>query len=295
MAELGKRAREQAVLLGKHKSIVGILAEPLSTAPATAAPAVVLLNAGIVHRVGPNRMHVLLARELAAAGIVSLRFDMSGLGDSQSRAEATTPLEAAMADIRDALEWLEATKQVRKVILFGLCSGADHSILYASSDRRVAGTVLIDPSLPRTSKYHLYRASAKLSKLVKKSPAQAWSALGSYIEQNLAPNRGRGDADEAHEPELSNGELHALFAQHYRHCVDAGVPLLAVFTGHEPGHYREQLLDAFPDIAFGERLTLEYLPHSDHTFTREADRAWLAINLMKWMDKNKFANAYLNS
>ena len=69
-----------------------------------------------------------------------------------------TPLELAMSDIRDAMEWLEASKQIRKVVLFGLCSGADHSILYASSDRRVVGTILLDPNIPRTHKYYLYRS-----------------------------------------------------------------------------------------------------------------------------------------
>ena len=81
MAVLGVRTREMTVLMGRHKSLVGTL-PIVAISAVTAPPTVVLLNAGIVHRVGPNRMHVLLARALAAAGIPSLRFDMSGIGDS---------------------------------------------------------------------------------------------------------------------------------------------------------------------------------------------------------------------
>ena len=64
---------------------------------------------------------------------------------------------------------------------------------------------------------------------------------------------------------------------------------MVVTTGGEQGRYGEQILDAFPDIAFGDRLTLEHLAGSDHTFTREADRDWLAVNVQKWMMKCGFA------
>src|SRR5262245_43008918 len=111
MAVLGVRTRELTILMGRHKSLVGVFAESSQSLAVTAPPTVVLLNAGIVHRVGPNRMHVLLARALAAAGISSLRFDMSGIGDSPSRPETATPLESAMSDIQDVMEWLEASKQ----------------------------------------------------------------------------------------------------------------------------------------------------------------------------------------
>jgi Serine aminopeptidase, S33 len=291
MALLIKRAREQPALLGKHNSMVGIVAEPFSAASPPGL-AVLLLNAGIVHRVGPNRMNVLLARDLAAAGIVSLRFDMSGLGDSQGRKDAMTPIQSAMADIGEALDWLEANEKIRNAILFGLCSGADHAILYASGDRRVIGMVLLDPSLPRTSKYFLCRTGGKISRFLRKPPARALSALGNFIVQNVFSNRDlHGEEDNSGEQELSDAEVHNLFVGPYTQCVAAGVQILAVLTGQEPGKYRDQLLDAFPSVEFGERLTLEYLPDTDHTFRREIDRAWLTANLIKWINEKGFAGA----
>jgi dienelactone hydrolase len=294
MAVLGARVRELPVLMGRHKSLAGIFTEPLRSCAVTDPPTVVLLNAGIVHRVGPNRMHVLLARALAAAGVSSLRFDMSGIGDSPSRSEATAPLESAMSDIRDAMEWLERNKRIGKVVLFGLCSGADHSILYASSDRRVVGTILLDPNIPRTRKYYLYRSGAKLTSLVRKSPGEALSTLGKYfnrgLSDELADNRSPSGELGDLAAELTDSELHAFFVGHYRECVEAGVQIMVVTTGGEQGRYGEQILDAFPDIAFGDRLTLEHLSRSDHTFTREADRDWLAVNLQKWMMKCGFAS-----
>ena len=107
--------------MGRHKSLVGIFANPAQSPVCHRPPHGRSVKRGHhFHRVGPNRMHVFLARALAAAGISSLRFDMSGIGDSPNRPEAATPLKSAMSDIHDAMEWLEASKQIRKVVLFGL-------------------------------------------------------------------------------------------------------------------------------------------------------------------------------
>src|SRR5690606_1367498 len=109
-------------------------------------PFVLILNAGIIHRAGPNRLHVTLARALSAAGFPVLRVDLSGLGDSPPREDGAAPLDAALADIRDILDTLQATRGVQRVVLMGLCSGADHSVIYAASDPRVVGVALLDPS-----------------------------------------------------------------------------------------------------------------------------------------------------
>src|SRR5690606_31730993 len=98
---------------------------------------VVILSAGIIHRVGPNRLHVELARALSAAGCTSLRFDLSGIGDSEKRSDGLPPLDASLADIREAADWLQATRGVDQLILVGLCSGADQGLIYAGGDPRV--------------------------------------------------------------------------------------------------------------------------------------------------------------
>jgi hypothetical protein len=60
--------------------LFGVLTEP-AVAETTDLGAV-LLNAGAIRRVGPNRMWVELARRWAARGVPSLRLDLEGLGDS---------------------------------------------------------------------------------------------------------------------------------------------------------------------------------------------------------------------
>src|SRR5262249_27402146 len=64
------------------RSLFGIHTEPLDPPRGKRSPMVLFLNAGAVHRVGPNRMYVDLARSWAEHGLTSLRLDLSGLGDS---------------------------------------------------------------------------------------------------------------------------------------------------------------------------------------------------------------------
>jgi alpha/beta superfamily hydrolase len=69
------------VLFGRTRSLVGIITDPPEAERDPQRPAIVCLNAGIIHRVGPHRLYVKMARTLAAMGFVVLRFDFSGIGD----------------------------------------------------------------------------------------------------------------------------------------------------------------------------------------------------------------------
>jgi len=279
------------VLLGRRKSLVGILTEPHQGSAARDLPAVVILNAGIIHRVGPNRLHVQLARTLARIGVTVLRFDMSGIGDSPNRDDVLTPLEAAMADIREALDWLTATKQIRRVVLMGLCAGADHSLLYSDSDPRVVGLALLDPSIPKTRKYRLNSYGSRLSRLARKSPVEAMESLANLWRRNVAAVASGSEAEAGAETALGDDELHRVLAPHFQACASNGVRMLAILTGGVPQqhNYREQILDAFPDVAFGQLLDVEFLGDCDHAFTREADRAELRGLLLKWLEAAEFS------
>ncbi len=137
--------REEAVVFGSPNSLVGILTQPSGpTAGQALRPAVILLNAGVTHHVGPNRLYVQMARELAAGGFLVLRFDFSGIGDSEVRADNLPPDQSVMIETRAAMDFLEASRGVERFLLAGICSGATVAFLAARADPRVAGAVLIN-------------------------------------------------------------------------------------------------------------------------------------------------------
>jgi hypothetical protein len=77
---------EEPLQFGEGGRLFGILTLP-SMPPRNAQelPVFVFLSAGLLHRVGPYRLHVRLVRALAQMGFSSLRVDLAGTGDSPPR------------------------------------------------------------------------------------------------------------------------------------------------------------------------------------------------------------------
>lgn len=285
--------REQALLLGASQSLVGIVTPPVEGAAAADQPAVVMLNSGIIHRVGANRMNVSLARALAAAGHLVVRFDLSGIGDSEPRSDGLPPLEAHLADIREVIDTLQATRGVQRVVLLGLCSGADHSVVYAAQDARVVGAVLLDPTIPRTRRYYLrlYGRRAMRPRIWWRMLCgryRLWHALASRIA--AASQRPDPSAGQVPDGRPSRAEVFAYMERAYDQSVRSGVQFLAVFTaGLERQHnYREQILDAFPRVPFGQQLELQYHAEADHTFAAQACRDRVIREIVQWMQQARF-------
>ncbi len=288
-----ERLVEQALLLGPRKSMVGVITPASPQAGVPNAPFVVILNAGIIHRVGPNRMHVLMARALAAAGFGVLRVDLSGLGDSETRHDGLAPLDATMADIRDILDMLQATRQVQRVLLVGLCSGADHSIVYAGTDERVVGVALMDPSIPRTVGYYVHHYGYRILGV------RAWVnfALGRHPVWHAMRRRMGPRPVEVHPevqgPSLEDPKVRAFLQNAYGRALSNGTQLLAVLTAdrQRQHNHRRQLLDAFPQLSFGKQLRLEYFKDCDHTFTSVANRNRLIDLVVEWVKTTPFRSS----
>lgn len=136
--------REEVFLFGKERSLVGVLTDPTEPKGRSLFPAFIILNSGIIHRVGPNRLHVKLARNLASSGFVVMRFDFSGIGDSKAREDKLPFFKSAVSETQEAMSYLEATRGIKRFILVGICSGAAILFRTACQDPRVIGIVPIN-------------------------------------------------------------------------------------------------------------------------------------------------------
>jgi pimeloyl-ACP methyl ester carboxylesterase len=282
VAALNPGYRETALLLGPRRSLLTICTAP-TAAPANGAPAVVILNTGIVHRVGHNRMYVTLARRLAQRGRLAVRFDFSGVGDSIAHGDGTPPLEAWMRDIRCVLDWLQQTHGITQVVLVGLCYGADHAVLYGATDSRVVGLVLMDPSLPPTTRYYFHYILQRLG-----NPRSWLSVLrGRSGLLQVAARHLRQRKAEHHDLHGQSLE-ELLFSPYLRRCYKGvakrGARLLAVFTTVSVRHsYHEQMRDAFPEAASSGSVRLEYFPDGDHVFSTPDLRERLYRVIIDWL------------
>lgn len=133
---------ERAILFGASAALVGVVSEPAGADPSR--PAVILLNSGIIHRVGPNRLYVEMARRLVSRGFPVLRFDFSGIGDSPPRQDNLPFAKSSIQETRAAMDYLATTHRSSRFVLAGLCLGAVVSCQTALLDPRVVGTLLIN-------------------------------------------------------------------------------------------------------------------------------------------------------
>ena len=119
--------------------LVGIVHIP----PSPHVTGVLVVVGGPQYRVGAHRQFLLLSRSLAQAGFAVLRFDHRGIGDSSGRQRS---FETISHDIECAIDaMVETCPQVKQVHIWALCDGASAASLYAPTDPRVAGLVLLNP------------------------------------------------------------------------------------------------------------------------------------------------------
>ena len=218
-----------------------------------------------------------MSRALGAVGYTVLRFDFSGIGDSSPRYDGLSLVDACMAEIREALDWLERDGAASGMILIGLCSGADHAVLYGHTDPRIVGLVLMDPSIPPTLRYYVHYIGRRLRRL------RSWFNVLSGRSRTLRMlMRHMLPIAQRYPPQ--NRVPRQTIERHYRNSVDSGIEILAIFTEETTRQtYREQMIEALPNVSFGDRLTLEFFPGSDHTFALESDRSRLIQLILQWV------------
>jgi dienelactone hydrolase len=248
---------------------------------------VVSVNAGVIHRVGPTRIYVDVARGLAERGYCVLRFDLSGLGDSESFNAGITIADGALADIDEALNFMASSRGADRFVLLGLCSGANHALLQAFEDARVVGTMLIDPSVQRTRKswvIHLAR------RLLHASTLRAIVTLqhplfrrGTAIARGVAV----AQAAEGAAGRMEVGDMgREAVVDALNRTIERGVQFMFAFTGgvNHIYNYRDQLFDLLPGVKFGSQLRLEYIPETDHTISDQASRSRLIQSIGDWLE-----------
>ena len=287
---------EHPARFGADEHLFGILAKPST---ATTRPAILLLNAGSIHHVGPHRLYVRLARELARIGHPVLRFDFEGIGDSVLRGpgrENHPYVAKPVEDIQAALECLRA-QGCERFILVGLCSGAYHVFK--------AGLEIRDPGIERLIAmnpwYFEWREGLSLDTTV-----NHYESVAAYRSAARDPARWkkllRGEVDLmrlarvgwAHVAKTLRGRWDDLretispasgtrLSRDLRALAELRRPFHFIQSDGEPA---ETILATEAKLA-SRRLTragllaIEHVRGADHTFSRAAHRDALIARIVK--------------
>jgi pimeloyl-ACP methyl ester carboxylesterase len=266
--------KEKAILFGKSARLVGVVTIPARDTAKQDAPALIVLNSGLLHRVGAGRLSVRVIRALAEEGYHGLRFDFSGLGDSDNRTDGMPFEERCAAEAREAMDYVTDKYGIGRFVLMGLCSGADIAFETAVADSRTVGLIQIDPFSYRTPKFYLHYTSYLLQQHGPKlfRPTEWWRVANKFGGPMVRKLLGKQTLAERY-PNLIESPFQreippkTYVAAGLRELVSRGTRILNVFTGGMKDQYnhQSQYFDCFRDIDFAGRLTTRYLPDADHT------------------------------
>ncbi len=235
---------EEPVVFGRRHPLFGVLHEEPGYRPEL--PPILLTSAGTVHRIGPHRFYVTLARRWARLGFRVLRVDLSGIGDSPAGddgVENVTYPRDGYDDLGEAIELLGASR----IIVAGLCSGGDFAFQMGLRDPRVASALILNP---RTFCVNDLAAVE----------------TGNFASVLAAADRVAG---RFHVSQVSPAAEPVPVPESLREMVERGVDTLLVVTEGDPGvHYVDTHRgDAMRALRALPGFRREDIAGTDHNFT----------------------------
>ena len=272
--------KESILKFGPNKSLIGILSEPDSERLIEGSPIAVILNAGIVHRIGPFRLHVHLARELTERGFRVLRLDLSGLGDSRLRTGKLSADERAKLDVEDAFNALTAKTGVDRFALIGLCAGAYNRHRVSVADERVVGAVFMDGIVFRTIGFYLRDCLRFLS------PRRWRNFLKRKMYPQKTPTKTQAEAKAMAEANFFGDNLcRQTTKREIEHLLNRGVRMLFLYTdGYDDICGRAQFKEMYGLEPNNDLLQLEYYEKTEHTYRLTANRNMAITRVAKWFE-----------
>jgi exosortase A-associated hydrolase 1 len=274
--------REEALVFHcEDEPLVGIV----SRAETPARIGVVIVVGGPQYRAGSHRQFTLLARHLARQGVPAFRFDYRGMGDA---AGERRPFDAVDDDLRAAVSAFMSTEpDLTGVVIWGLCDAASAALIYAPTDPRVKGLVLLNPwvrdaqtqAVTQMKHYYLKRLMDRAfwRKLLRGGVEWRASA-GSLLQTSRAVLDGRRSASMDHRS--FQDRMLAGWRQF------SGPSLLVMsgrdLTAREFSEY-SAAREPWRERLSSTGLTRVDIPDADHTFSTRELRDRVAAETVAWL------------
>lgn len=263
--------QEHAFRFGRAQHLIGIAGMPEQLSEGLG---VIVLNAGLVHRVGPFRLHVELARRLNASGYATLRFDLSTVGDSAASEESQTREQQVCADVDDAMRLLGEQAGCTRFVLIGLCSGAQNAHTVATTHPKIAGVVFLDGYAWRTFGYTLRRYLPRLL-----HPAN-WRRVLTHRRHKAEIMAG--------EPVFSVAPLPAaVVRKDLADMLARGIKLCLIYSGGISNYFNHvrQFRECFGRLVNHPGISTHFFAETDHTYILTGDRRRLIDTIERWVTR----------
>lgn len=275
---------EVAIQFGPGGRLIGILTTSGNKrSEMVGSPVFVFLNAGFLHRPGPHRLHVRLARGLAEDGFSSFRVDLGGFGDSLAEPDLEYQ-QSVTTDFDDISQVLESELGSVEIVIVGLCSGADNAVRLTSADSRVTGMVLLDPVCEKDDGFAVRARSWRRKTVLRK--ALNLTRYGPWLKRKLSRWSGGEQAGQKSMDYLSLRDLPkaAQMKAAFSAIHERNGQVLSIFTAYAMNYYNEvgQLGRVLDVSDYGTFCKEVFWPHVHHTYPFESDRQKLIEEVRAW-------------
>ncbi len=282
--------REEVLRFGQSQRLVGIITLPPVKSALRDCPDVILLNPGLLYRIGAYRTSVALARSLARQGFRVLRLDVSGIGDSEARRERMSSAEnPAILDVTEAMDYLTSCYGSTQFVLQGLCNGAGLAHDVAVRDTRVVGLLAIDT--------YAYRTPTSIARIIMQrclQPRYLASQAQDYLKKALSPQfwaqrrAKRGLIEEAALGEFFAFPEKQLLEQEMVKLAERGMNALFIYTKGAEAIFNHvnQFTQMFPALRSFTNIEVLLNRDSDHTTMLSASRRKLINQISSWMGRH---------
>jgi len=255
---------ETFVRFGPGGALTGILG-----GPGEAETVLLLPSAGLQPRSGPFRLHVLLARRLAAQGLRTFRYDVPGVGEAP-RLRDCDAVQASIA----ALDALQSAHGCRTFAIGGICSAADTGWDVADADARISALLMLD-GICFAGPWYRY---ARVLGLLRRLPRE-WRRFARKASGRL--RNGSGLDSNAFRTWPGRAQARGQFAR----FVARDVRMLWIYSGGYADRFLHpaQFAWSFGAPARDPRVAMHFWPECDHTYFGQAQRERLLDATARWL------------
>ncbi len=234
----------------------------------------IFLNSGLLHRVGPFRLYVDIARRIATSGFPSIRLDLAGKGDSDAL-PGVSLADANVANLSAACRKLSEETGVQKFVIGGLCSGADDALQAGLEIDDLAGLFMFDGFAPKTIRYYIKRYGPKILSV------QSWfKRLQTTTSGQEKPGGEIGG--------LRNWGTRREMLDRYDRLINRGTRILAIFSGWAGNDYvyPSQLITAIDNPQSAALVSELHYPDATHLFSLSMHRRQAIAGIADWAERS---------
>ena len=288
--------REEILTFGENGEIVGIrtqgeqaseIAPSSSTSAFSNKPMVLLSHAGLLHRVGPYRQWVDLARLLSNDGFSVFRFDFNGLRDGDMSNDSISDTTQPINDFVNVMNYLEKNHGAKHFIIIGLCSGADIGYFVTVADKRVVGIILMEGFGYRTMGWYVRHYLPLDVRKWKNRFRSLFRRLRKHLKASCVSISNQAFLDLANNQDLRNFPSQEQAQTEIQQLVDRGVDMLFIYSSGaaEYLNYANQFHAMLPKLELNDKIQVQFYPEADHMFTLLEHRAKLHESIRRWMQR----------